>query len=72
MNLIEVFLFVFALIYKIIAWSKKERADQQHYHLMSEIYVVGLVLSILLTQIDNKVSNKEVKIIPAITDTIKH
>jgi len=49
----EIFCLLFAIIYKLIAYSKKERTDQQHYHLMSEVYIVGLVIAIAVSQVDN-------------------
>lgn len=49
----EIFCLLFAIIYKLIAYSKKERIDQQHYHLMSEVYIVGLVIAIAVSQVNN-------------------
>ena len=52
----EIFCLLFAIIYKLIAYSKKEKTDQQHYHLMSEVYIVGLVIAIAISQVGKKVS----------------
>jgi len=52
----EIFCLLFAIIYKLIAYSKKERTDQQHYHLMSEVYIVGLIIAIAVSQVGKKVS----------------
>lgn len=58
----EIFCLSFAIIYKLIAYSKKERVDQQYYHMMSEIYIVGLVIAIAVSQVDKKeTTTKDVK-----------
>ena len=58
----EIFCLLFAVIYKLIAYSKKERTDQQHYHLMSEVYIVGLIIAIAVSQVGKKVCDvREVK-----------
>lgn len=59
----EIFCLSFAIIYKLIAYSKKEKTDQQHYHLMSEVYIVGLIIAIAVSQVDKKVcTTKDVKL----------
>jgi hypothetical protein len=61
----------FAFIYKIVAWIKKERNDQQHYHLMSEVYVVGLFVLICITEVGNKHTCKKESCKEFKTDTTK-
>jgi hypothetical protein len=58
----EILCLLFAIIYKVVAYSKKEKADQQHYHLLSEVYIVGLIIAIAVSQVDKKVcTTKDVK-----------
>jgi len=70
----ELFCLVFAVIYKIVSYIKKDEVGHKHYTLMSELWVVGLVVTIAITQVDNKVCEKNPKNIEVksdSTDTLK-
>lgn len=70
----ELFCLVFAVIYKVISLKKKDDVGHKHYTLMSELWVVGLVVTIAITQVDNKICEKNLKTIEVksdSTDTLK-
>lgn len=41
LSICTLLLFIGALIYRIIAWTKKDDNCEKHYSLLSEIYIVG-------------------------------
>lgn len=47
--LAQAFLFIAAVVYRIIAWSKKDQESDRHYTILSEVYIAALVIVIGLS-----------------------
>lgn len=67
----KLFCLVFAVIYKVISYVKKDDIAHKHYSLMSEVWIVGLVVTIAITNIEKKVCEKKQDKIEVKADTTK-
>ena len=48
---IKLLLLLFAIVYFIVGCRGKNETDKLHYHISSDIFVVGLLLAILISSL---------------------
>lgn len=64
--IIEILLFIFAIAYIAISWTRKDTDEARHNSIISDIYLVGFFVVVGLSHQSGKVSNE----VQVIHDTI--